>query len=68
MSHSSGKIEIVGKTEKFVYFKYHRAANDTDSGRFLVFKSNPEAYWLDDYDELVQACPIDLPYCSHGAE
>jgi KamA family protein len=68
MSHSSGKIEIVGKTEKFVYFKYHRAANDTDSGRFLVFKSNPQAYWFDDYDELVQACPIDLPHHSHGAE
>jgi KamA family protein len=65
MSHSSGKIEIVGKTEKFVYFKYHRAANDTDSGRFLVFKSNPQAYWFDDYDELVQACPIDLPHHSH---
>jgi len=61
MSHSSGKIEIVGKTEDFVYFKYHRAANDADSGRFLAFKSNPNACWLDDYDEPVQDCPINLP-------
>ncbi len=49
MSHSSGKIEIVGKTEKLVYFKYHRVANDEDSGRFLAFKSNPDACWLEDY-------------------
>ena len=68
MSHSSGKIEIVGKTKKLVYFKYHRAANNTDSGRFLVFKSNPNAYWLDDYDEVVSDYPVDLPYRSYGPE
>ena len=61
MSHSSGKIEIIGKMEDFVYFKYHRAANDEDSGRFLVFKSNPDACWLDDYDEPVQDYPVSLP-------
>lgn len=64
MSHSTGKIEIVGKTEKLVYFKYHRAANDENSGRFLVFKSNPSACWLDDYDEKIHDCAIDLPYRS----
>ena len=61
MSHSSGKIEIVGKTEGFVYFKYHRAFRDEDSGCFMVFKSNPNACWFDDYEELVQKCPIGLP-------
>jgi len=65
MSHSTGKIEIVGKTEKFVYFKYHRAADDEDSGRFLVFKSNPSACWLDDYDEIIHDCAIDLPCRSY---
>ena len=68
MSHSSGKIEIVGKTQKFVYFKYHRAATDEDSGRFLIFKSNPEAYWFDDYDEIVQGYPVNMPYRSYGPE
>jgi len=68
MSHATGKIEIVGKTEKRVYFKYHRAANDEDSGRFLVFKSNPNAYWLDDYDEIIRDYAIDLPYRSYGPE
>ena len=61
MSHSSGKIEIIGKTEELVYFKYHRAANDEDSGRFIAFKSNPNACWLDDYDEAVENCPINFP-------
>ena len=68
MSHSSGKIEIVGKTEDCVYFKYHRAADDTDSGRFLVFKCNPKAYWLDDYEEAIDEYPAGLPYRSYGPE
>lgn len=68
MSHATGKIEIVGKTEKEVYFKYHRAANDLDSGRFMVFKSNPQAYWLDDYEEMVCDYPIDQPYQIYGPE
>lgn len=62
MSHSTGKIEIIGKTIDFIYFRYHRAAKDTDSGRLLVFRSNPEAYWLDDYDQPVENCPINLSY------
>lgn len=51
MSHSSGKIEIVGKSAGHVYLKYHRAANENDNGRLLVFQSNPNACWLDDYGE-----------------
>jgi L-lysine 2,3-aminomutase len=68
MSHSTGKIEILGKTKEFVYLKYHRAATDQDSGRFLVFKSNPNAYWFDDYDEVVCDYPINLPYRAYGPE
>ncbi|MBA7709043.1 hypothetical protein ES703_117950 [subsurface metagenome] len=68
MSHSSGKIEIVGKTKDYVYFKYHRAFRDEDSGRFMVFKSNPNAYWFDDYDELVEDYPINAPQILHNPE
>ncbi len=68
MSHSTGKIEIVGRTEDFVYFKYHRATEDADSGRFLALVSNPDAYWLDDYTEVIRDYPIDLPYRSYGPE
>jgi len=65
MSHARGKIEIVGKTKDSIYFKYHRAARDEDSGRFIAFKSNPEACWLDDYDEVTEDYPISLPYRSY---
>jgi len=68
MSHATGKIEILGKTKDFVYFKYHRAADDQNSGRFLVFKSNPNAYWFDDYDEIVRDYPLNLPYRAYGPE
>ena len=68
MSHSTGKVEIISKDEKFIYFKYHRAADDADSGRILVFKNNPNAYWLDDYDEITQIYSVDLPYRTYGPE
>jgi len=68
MSHTTGKIEIVGKTEDSVYMKYHRAADDFESGRFLVLSSNPNAYWLDDYAEMTEDYPIDLPYRSYGPQ
>jgi L-lysine 2,3-aminomutase len=68
MSHTTGKIEIVGKTIERVYMKYHRAAHDEDSGRFMVFKSNPHAYWLDDYTEIAHDYPINNPYRMYGPE
>jgi len=68
MSHSSGKIEIVGLSEERVYFKYLRAADDQDSGRYLVFKRNPKACWFDDYDEVIREYSVHLPYRSYGPE
>ncbi|NPB05260.1 MAG: KamA family radical SAM protein [Aquificae bacterium] len=53
MSHATGKIEVVGMDEEHVYFKYHRAADPENEGKFMVFKRNPEAYWFDDYTEKV---------------
>ncbi len=68
MSHTTGKIEIVGKAEGFMYFKYHRAERDDDSGQFLVYRSNPDARWLDDYDEVLGDYPASLPYRLYGPE
>mgnify|MGYP001180970915 CR=1 FL=1 len=58
MSHSSGKIEIVGMSAGRVYMKYHRAAGEDDNGRILVFRSNPNACWLDDYREAASASTV----------
>jgi len=68
MSHATGKIEVIGKVGDRVYFKYHRAADDADSGRIVVCASNPKAYWLDDYDEVICDYPANLPYRSYGPE
>ncbi|MDY6863251.1 MAG: KamA family radical SAM protein [Thermodesulfobacteriota bacterium] len=54
MSHSTGKIEVVGKTRGSICLKYHRAADNKKSGHFMVFKNNPQAYWFDDYNEVIQ--------------
>ncbi len=53
MSHSTGKIEIIGLSARNIYFKYQRAAENRNSSRFMVYKRNPEAFWFDDYKELV---------------
>ena len=53
MSHATGKIEVVGMTGGLTYFKYNQAADPADIGRFMVYRGNPEAYWFDDYTDLV---------------
>ncbi len=68
MSHATGKIEILSKTDTKIFFKYHRAADDTDSGKVLVCNSNPEACWLDDYEEIIREYPAAMPYRTHGPE
>jgi KamA family protein len=49
MSHKSGKVEIVRKTHKHIYMKYHQAASPDEINSMLVYRPNPEARWLDDY-------------------
>ena len=50
MSHSTGKIEVVGVTERNIFMRYHQAAHPDDYDKFLVSRSNPQAHWLDDYE------------------
>jgi lysine 2,3-aminomutase len=59
MSHETGKIEMVGISEGKVFFKYNRSAEADNDGKFLVFKSNPDAYWFDDYEEALEELPKD---------
>ena len=47
MSHESGKVEIVGVDEKFIYARYHQAKNPADEFRFMVYHRDDAAYWLD---------------------
>jgi KamA family protein len=52
MSHESGKVEIVGVDQHYIYLRYHRAKFDEDEQRFLVCYRNDEAYWLDQLEPL----------------
>ncbi len=47
MSHESGKVEVVGIDERFLYMRYHQAKDPQNESRFLVFHRDDEAYWLD---------------------
>ncbi|MDD4138062.1 MAG: KamA family radical SAM protein [Methanoregula sp.] len=49
MSHTTGKIEIVGKSASHVFMRYHQAADSANIGKFMVFRSNPMARWFDEY-------------------
>ena len=68
MSHATGKIEIIGKTNGHIYFRYHRAAEEKNKQVFMVFKRNPKAYWFDDYKEIISQYSVDKPYRCFGPE
>lgn len=62
MSHSTGKVEVMMVNGGFVYMKYLQAADPWNENRFMVFRSNKDGYWLDDYleDANCVAEPSDL--------
>lgn len=68
MSHSSGKIEVVGRTEDQIFFRYHRSADPKRESGFMVFKGNPEALWFDDYVEREVAHWPGRGYHCYGPE
>jgi len=49
MSHATGKIEVIGLDERYVYMRYHQAADTGNYCRLMKFVRNPQAYWFDDY-------------------
>jgi len=47
MSHASGKVEVLAVDSARIYMRYHRAKDPSDENRFMIFKRDDEAYWLD---------------------
>ncbi len=62
MSHTLGKIEILGFTEDNIIFKFHRSADPSEKARVVICKRNPEAYWYDDYTEIIDEYRIENPF------
>ncbi len=50
MSHATGKIEVVGVDDNFVYMKYHRAKETDDEQKFVVCYRNDTAAWFDEFE------------------
>jgi len=48
MSHETGKVEVLGLDDRRFYFRYHRAKDPADAGRFFACERDDEACWLDD--------------------
>lgn len=57
MSHASGKIEVVGLDNDFIYMKYQRAPEPEGNGTFIKARRNEEGYWFDDF-EVISETPI----------
>ncbi len=53
MSHETGKVEICGVDDERIYARYHRAKDAADEDRFMVFKRDDEAFWLDQLEPVV---------------
>jgi len=58
MSHETGKIEILGVDNRYIYLRYHRAKDAALRGQFMVYERNDDAYWI---DELEPAKGFDAP-------
>ncbi len=61
MSHATGKIEVLALTDENIIFRYHRAADPDESGKIHICKRNPEGYWFDDYQEILESIPVEDP-------
>jgi len=45
MSHPTGKIELLGKTEAGMVTKYHEAKDKNNYGKIFIRKTDPEQCW-----------------------
>jgi KamA family protein len=60
LSHETGKIEMLGADTQHIYARYHRAKHREDAGRFLVYRRDDEACWLDDLEPVMQPSTIQM--------
>ncbi len=51
LSDKSGKIEIVGLDENYIYFRNHNMVDSFQNGVIRCFKRNSNASWISDYLE-----------------
>ncbi|MDP6466372.1 MAG: hypothetical protein QF918_01440 [Pirellulaceae bacterium] len=47
LSHETGKVEVLAIDDRRIYLRYHQAKDPANLGRFMVYRRDDEAYWLD---------------------
>lgn len=47
MSHETGKVEILAVDDRHIYLRYHRAKDASLRGKFMIYRRDDDAYWLD---------------------
>jgi len=73
MSHETGKLEILGVDAKFIYLRYHRAKDENNRGKFMVYQRNDDAYWLDQLEPAPGSdtpvfAPVPIANLAYGPE
>jgi L-lysine 2,3-aminomutase len=58
MSHASGKIEICGVDDIYIYMRYHRSPDVQNTGKFFLVRRNDRGYWFDDFEKVSE--PVRL--------
>jgi lysine 2,3-aminomutase len=66
MSHRTGKIEILGIMDEWIYFKYHQAKSRENLGKMLRYKADQKAGWLDDFKEFTHSSEQDYSGRPHS--
>jgi KamA family protein len=61
MSHESGKIEILAVDREHIYLRYHRAKDEANRGRFMIYRRSDEACWMDDLEPVDEETPRFSP-------
>ena len=60
MSHETGKIEIAGMDASYFYFRYHRAKDRADRGRFMIYHRDDQASWINDLQPVEPSAALSL--------
>jgi len=58
MSHQTGKVEILAIDDEHMYMRYHQAKDPQDLGRFMIYRRDDEAYWLDQLEQVNEVCAV----------
>jgi KamA family protein len=48
ISHATGKLEVMGVDERYIYLRYHQPKHREDAGKLLLCHRDDHASWFDD--------------------